>query len=76
MNIGLSDAERKLLKRSGVDVPEKSEYSIEQSLTLLESVYTAEANWARKAANSDYARTQAEKYAVLADRIYALIPEE
>lgn len=76
MKIDLSTADRKLLKRAGIEVPKIPESSADQALDWLEAVYDAETHFARKAAKSDYARDQAERYAALADRICTLIPEE
>lgn len=76
MKIDFSTADRKLLKRAGIEASKIPEYSIDQALDLLEAVYAAESHFVRKAAKSDYARDQAERYASLADWIFALIPEE
>lgn len=76
MKVDFSTADRKLLKRAGIEVPKIPEYSIDRALDLLEAIYDAETHFARKAAKSDYARDQAERYAALADRIYLLIPEQ
>lgn len=76
MKIDFSAADRKLLTRGGIGIPQIPDYSIDQALDLLEAIYNAETHFARKSAKSDYARDQAERYAVLADRLYMLISNE
>lgn len=75
MKIVLADSEYRLLAAEDIPFDPDREYTDEEALELLELVYDAEIKYSNCPPEDKRAAETAEKYAHLADRIRALIPE-
>ena len=74
MKIAVTPTEKRLLKHVGIEVHEEADYSVDQALDLLSSVYTAEASFSLNSDKSNYLQEQAEKFAKIADKIFDVLP--
>ena len=75
MKIVLSDCEYRLLEAEEIPFDPDWDYTDEEALEFLETVYDAEIKYSNVPPDDNLAAEMAVRYAHLADRIRALIPE-
>ena len=74
MILNFTQGEERTMKRAGILVRNGEDYSIDQSLDLMEQLRLAETSFAKKKRNSSYTTDQAQRFAEMAEKVAALIP--